>query len=185
MPVVDPLARPRPLRIDRHLPDAGYVNAHTLDIDLPPDEVWAALPRVIDEGEMGVVLTTLFRASDLMRGDLRFRRPPPRRPIELREGEDVGSFMGPYDPGVFVIADVDEGREVVVHAEHRYAEGVFGVALEPLDDHRSRAWSVTRAAFTGTVPSRIYRLAVTALRGPIVDAALRKLKTGAEAQPRP
>jgi len=184
MPAADHRARPAGgLRIDGHLTDADYVNAHTIEIDRLPAEVWAAIPRVIAEGRMGPVLTTLFRASDLVRGELRLRRRPPRPAIELRVGEDVGAFMGPYAPGVFTIVDVDEGREIVVRARHRYAEGVFGVALEPVGTGRTRAWSATRARFSGTVPSRLYRILVTGLRGPIVEAGLRKLKDGVESQP--
>ena len=131
---------------------------------------------------MGLVLDALFRLADLMRGDFRLRRRPPRPALELPARARMSA------PSWVRATRVSSPSSTWTRAEVRSTlstgtrRACSGWLSRPYPT-AGRLPGRSRASFTGTIRAALYRLAVTSLRGPIVEAALRKLKTGAEVQP--
>ncbi|MGC1852198.1 MAG: hypothetical protein WA687_07150 [Solirubrobacterales bacterium] len=119
------------------------VDEHSLLIDVAPDAVWEALPRVI-EGTFGSA-TTGRVARLLGCADVDTSGP---RPL------DAGSAF----PGFHVEA-AERGQELALAGSHRFSDYALIFHLEDAGDRGTRLGAETRAAFPGLKGS-VYRMLV-------------------------
>jgi hypothetical protein len=149
------IAAKPPMLVDGVVPGANFTSTLSVVIDASPETVWGALGEAVQTIRPRGLFSLMMRLAALMRRD---------------------SFGGYGDVGTIWIEKMDEGREVVVHGQHRYADYVTNLYLEALEDGRTLAYNVTNAKFVTSPPGKLYLKGVRIFHDPMVEWGLRALK---------
>jgi len=155
-PVLDP-----PMAVSGLIPDANYLNVHSITIVAEPAEVWSALlelPSALRHSPVARVITIPLLVAAIFRRD--FRR-----------------IQGPW----LALRPVREEREALVQGQHRYASFAANVCLEPDGPARTRVYNVTRARFSRSGLGSIYLLGVHLFHDLYIEWLLHALKQAVEA----
>lgn len=163
--------------IDSCQPDANFVSARHLDVGAEADRVWQVLPQlpvVLRESRWAPVAALPLWVASVLRGDRgRGDNDFGRRPWTLREGVALASALH--------VGRVDEGTEVVLLGQHRFANYATNFYVESLGPRRSRLHNVTRARFKTDGLGRLYLSGVRVFHNLYIDWMLRRLRRLAEA----
>lgn len=158
-----------PALLDMPLEQLPAVDEHSIEVDAPAEQAWAALLPVL-EGSLC--------------------RPSSRRAAELlgcavTESSGDRNHPGGTLPG-FTVSRAIPPVMLALVGRHRYSSYALVFRIDLLPEHRCRVRAETRAAFPGA-KGRIYRLLVIGSRGHVLSVRrmLRSIRKRAERGPAP
>jgi len=139
------------MKIDEHVSDPNFVNAHAILVDAPQQRVWDVARSFLDNINPGLLGKLGLAAASIVR-------------------------MGPATVSVSL---VDEPNELILTGRHRFADFATNLRLEPEGD-KTRLYNVTRARFRTTPIGRVYLAGVHLFHDAYIDRALKRIKALAE-----
>jgi hypothetical protein len=165
------------MAIDAYLPGCNFRSIEWIAVEADAATVWVPLPDMPGKWTPKGLFAFMLWLASVVRRDLRRRGSDLVGRLTLSEGEVIG-----YGRGAWRIEHVEEGREVVLHGSHRYADFYTNLYLEAMEGGRTRVYNVTRAHFSQSLLAKVYLLGVRVCHGPAVNIGLRRLKKVVEAR---
>ena len=132
------------------MPELPRIDEHSVEIDAPPERVWAALGQMLGGSSRGSAARAIGRALRVVPLD------PAGDP--LAAGSTLRGFR---------VARAQPGAELALEGSHRFSRYALVFRIDPLGPSRARLRAETLAEFPGPA-GRVYRALVIGTRGHVL-----------------